>query len=188
MVVEDETHPFASNLPQPDRDLGLSPSSPYYVHSADNPTTVIFTPLLTSNNYCIWERGVRKALNAKAKLGYIDGTIAKSKDETDLLHRTRADDLVGSWVANSVDPVIRSSIMSFPSARDQWLEIKNRFSHTNAPKLFALKQSISLLKQDNMNVAMYFTQLKTLWDQLDTFRHVQPCICGAGKDFVDHHN
>ncbi|XP_026378207.1 uncharacterized protein LOC113272609 [Papaver somniferum] len=149
MIVEDDIQiPPSSSNPPPNRDSGLPQSSPYYVHPADNPTTVIFTPLLTDDNYCIWERGIRKAISAKSKLGYIDGTITKPTDPTDLLHWTRADDLVSSWVEKSVDPVIKSSVMSFPSAREQWLEIKNRFSHKNAPKLFALKQSISSLKQE----------------------------------------
>ncbi|XP_026429784.1 uncharacterized protein LOC113326234 [Papaver somniferum] len=177
MTVEDDIQipPSSSNHP-PNRDSGLPQSSPYYVHPADNPTTVIFTPLLTDDNYCIWERGIRKALSVKAKLGYIDRTITKPRDPTDLLHWNRADYLVGSWVENSVDPIIKSIVMYFPSSREQWLQIKNKFSHKNAPKLFALKQSISSLKQENQNVAMYFTQLKTLWDQLDTFRPLQPCI------------
>ncbi|XP_026384101.1 uncharacterized protein LOC113279642 [Papaver somniferum] len=176
MAIEDETlpPPPPNNNPPPNRESGLSPSSPYYVHPADNPTIVIFTPLLISDNYCIWERGIKKALSDKAKLGYIDGSIVKPTDPIDLSHWTRVDDLVGSWVSNSIDPEIRGSVQSFPSARDQWLEIKNRFSHTNAPKIFALKQSISSLKQENLNVAMYFTRLKSLWDELDSFRPLVP--------------
>ncbi|XP_026395714.1 uncharacterized protein LOC113290317 [Papaver somniferum] len=141
-----------------------------------------------NNNPPNRESGIKKAPSAKAKLGYIDGSIVKPTDPIDLSHWTRADDLVGSWVSNSVDPEIRGSVQSFPSARDQWLEIKNRFSNTNAPKLFALKQSISSLKQKNLNVAMYFTRLKSLWDELDSFSPLVPCICGEGKDFLDHHN
>ncbi|XP_026379468.1 uncharacterized protein LOC113274224 [Papaver somniferum] len=142
MTTDNETQtPPSPNTSSPKKDSNtskkdvvLSPSSPYYVHPVDNPTTVIFTPLLTSDNYCIWERGVRKSLSAKAKLGYIDGSVTKPEDPIDLLHWTRADDL------------------------------------------------------ENNSVAIYFTHLKTLWDQLDSFRPLVPCICGAGKDFVDHHN
>ncbi|XP_026440421.1 uncharacterized protein LOC113339346 [Papaver somniferum] len=190
MVVDDQIPPSSASPsnPPPNKDSGLSPSSHYYVHSADNPTTVIFTSLLTSDNYCIWERGIRKSFSAKAKLGYIDVSVKKPTNSDDIPHWIRADDLVGIWVANSVDPVIRNSVMSFPSAREQWLEIKNRFFHTNALKLYALKQSISTLKQDNLNVAMYFTNLKTLWDQMDSFRPPVACICAAGKSFLEHHN
>ncbi|XP_026440257.1 uncharacterized protein LOC113339067 [Papaver somniferum] len=157
MSGEDAQIPPSTSESTPNRDSGLPQSSPYYVHPANNPTTVIFTPLLTDDSYCIWERKIIKSLSAKAKLGYIDGFIPKPTDPIDLLHWTRADDLVGSWVENSVYPVTKSSVMSFPSARAQWLDIKNRFSHTNAPEIFSMKQSISSLKQENLNVAMYFT-------------------------------
>lgn len=122
-----------------------------------------------------------KALSAKGKLGYIDGTIKRPTNASDLAHWTRCDDLVGSWISNSVDPEIRSSTQNFPSAYEQWLEIKSRFSHHNAPKLYAIQQSIALLKQENLSVAMYYTRLKSLWDQLDAFRPIEPCICGAAE-------
>ncbi|XP_026396603.1 uncharacterized protein LOC113291266 [Papaver somniferum] len=164
----------------PEKDTGLSPTSPYYVHPSDNLTSLIYSPLLTSDNYCTWGRGMMKALSAKGKTGYIDGTVKKPTNATDLAHWTRCDDLVGRWISNSVDPEIRSSTQNFSSAHEQWLDIKSRFSHHNASKLYALKQSIALLKQDNLSVAMYYTRLKSLWDQLDAFRPIEPCICGAG--------
>ncbi|XP_026432477.1 uncharacterized protein LOC113329868 [Papaver somniferum] len=145
-----------------DKDTALSPTSPYYVHPSDNPTSVIYTPLLTSDNFCTWGRGMFKALSAKGKTGYIDGTIKKPTNASDLAHWTRCDDLVGSWISNSVDPEIRSSTQNFPSAHEQWLEIKSRFSHHNASKLCALKQFIALLKQDNLSVSMYYTRIKSL--------------------------
>lgn len=51
----------------PETHIVLTPSSPYYVHPSDNPTSVIYTPLLNSENYCTWGRGMMKALSAKGK-------------------------------------------------------------------------------------------------------------------------
>ncbi|XP_026452261.1 uncharacterized protein LOC113352680 [Papaver somniferum] len=129
-----------------------------------------------------------KSLSAKGKTGYIDVTVKKPTNPSDLPHWTRCDALVGSWISNFVDLEIRSSAMNFPSTHEQWLEIKSRFSPHNASKLYALKQSIAILKQENLSVAMYDTRLKSLWDQLDTFRPIEPFICNAGKNYVDHHN
>ncbi|XP_026396968.1 uncharacterized protein LOC113291681 [Papaver somniferum] len=124
----------------------LYPSSPYYVHPSDNPTSAIYTPLLNSENYCTWGRGMMKALSAKGKTGYIDGTVKKPTNPSDLPHWTRCDDLVGSWISNSVDPEIHSSTMNFPSAQEQWMEIKSRFFHHNASKLKKLYAKSSLGK------------------------------------------
>ncbi|XP_026431481.1 uncharacterized protein LOC113328659 [Papaver somniferum] len=46
----------------------------------------------------------------------------------------------------------------------------------------------STMKQDNLYIARYYTNLKSLWDQLDAFRQIEPCICGAGKSYVENHN
>ncbi|XP_026384637.1 uncharacterized protein LOC113280197 [Papaver somniferum] len=162
MTIEgDQLSPSMSHIIS-DKDTDLSPTSPSYVHPADNPTSAIFTPLLTSENYCTWGRGMTKALSVKGKTCYIDRAIKKPTDPTDLQHWTQSDDLVGSWISNSVDPGIQSTTMNFPSAREQWLEIKSRFFHNNASKFYAIKQSITTLKQENLNVAMYYTHLKSL--------------------------
>ncbi|XP_026450603.1 uncharacterized protein LOC113350688 [Papaver somniferum] len=166
----------------------LHPSSPYYVHPADNPTTILYQPVLTSENYATWVRGFRKALSAKDKLGYIDVTIVKPEVPADMPYWQRCDDLVGNWVCNSCEPEIGRSVMSFDTAHEIWMDLKSRFAQSNATKLYAIKQSISTLKQEHNSVAQYYTQLKTLWDQLDSFRPPTPCICHAGKSIIEQHN
>ncbi|XP_026400499.1 uncharacterized protein LOC113296403 [Papaver somniferum] len=135
----------------------LHPSSPYYVHPADNPTTILYQPVLTSENYATWVRGFRKALSAKAKLGYIDGTIVKPEISADIPYWQRCDDLVGSWVCNSCEPAIGRSVMSFETAHEMWMDLQSRFAQSNATKLHAIKQSISTLKQEHQTVAQYYT-------------------------------
>jgi hypothetical protein len=51
-----------------------------------------------------------------------------------------------------------------------------------------LKQSISALKQEGMSVSLYFTQLKSLWDELNSIAPVNPCICGNAKSILDQQN
>ncbi|XP_026406166.1 uncharacterized protein LOC113301602 isoform X2 [Papaver somniferum] len=84
---------------------------PYVIHPSDNPATVLFSPLLQGDNYGAWIKGITKALNANGKLGFVDGSLPPSED--DLTHRCwkRYDDLVGSWLLNSVHPDIRASCL-----------------------------------------------------------------------------
>lgn len=71
--------------------------------------------------------------------------------------------------------------MYVDTAFDIWNDLKERFSQTNAPNFFQLKQSITSLKQANNFVSVYFTLLKSLWDELDSLTYVQPCTCGTGS-------
>ena len=69
-----------------------------------------------------------------------------------------------------------------------WTDLKDRFSQSNAPKICQLKQSISGLKQEGMLVSLYFTQLKSLWDELSSIISVTPYICGTAKSIMDQQN
>ncbi|KAI5404977.1 hypothetical protein KIW84_051944 [Lathyrus oleraceus] len=39
-----------------------------------------------------------------------------------------------------------------------------------------------------MVVSLYFTQLKSLWDELNSIAHVNPCIYGNAKSILDQQN
>lgn len=47
----------------------------YFLGSNDNPGNLITPIQLKDNNFDEWSRAIRRSLNAKRKLGFIDGTI-----------------------------------------------------------------------------------------------------------------
>ncbi|KAA8523732.1 hypothetical protein F0562_010155 [Nyssa sinensis] len=49
--------------------------SPYLVHPSNSPSLTLVNGLLTGDNYPQWQRAMTRALNAKNKLGFIDGTL-----------------------------------------------------------------------------------------------------------------
>lgn len=145
-------------------------NNPYFIHPSDSPTAVFFSPALQGDNYASWACGISKALNAKGKLGFIDGTLLPPSDPTEWARWKRCDDLVGSWILNSVHDSIRRSCMFSDSAFAIWNDLKLRFSHSNAPKIYQLKSAISALKQENLDVIssyqlslVFVGQAKCLW-------------------------
>ena len=52
-------------------------SSPYHLYPNDNPGALITSVLLTNENYSEWSTELRNSLQAKQKIGFIDGTISK---------------------------------------------------------------------------------------------------------------
>ncbi|KAL5709106.1 hypothetical protein ACHQM5_019829 [Ranunculus cassubicifolius] len=162
-------------------------NDPYFIHPSDNPTTVLFSPLLQGDNYPTWVRGISKALNAKNKLGFVDGSIPCPTDPITRACWKRCDDLVGMWITNSVHTDMRPSLMYADSSYAIWQDLKVRFTHSNAPKLYQLRTTVTGLKQDTLSVTAYHTKLKALWDEIDSLTPTEPCICGAGKSLLERH-
>ena len=52
-------------------------SSPYYLSSGDNLGVFLIVRHLIEENYSTWSRAIFIALDAKTKLGFIDGSIPK---------------------------------------------------------------------------------------------------------------
>ena len=161
---------------------------PYAIHHSDSPSTILVTPLLTGDNYGSWNRAITMALRAKNKLGFVNGSLPKPELESEIQSWERCNDLVSSWILNSVSPEIRPSILYAESAAQIWSDLYDPFSQSNAPKIYQLKQAISTLKQAGLSVSLYFTQLKSLWDELTSITPFPPCICGNAKLIADQQN
>ncbi|KAL5712161.1 hypothetical protein ACHQM5_014360 [Ranunculus cassubicifolius] len=133
---------------------------PYVIHPSESPTLVFSSSALKGDNFGTWELGITKALNAKGKLGFINGTLLPPTDPLSYACWKRADDLVSSWILNSIAPEIRPSCLYAESAFHLWKELKMRFVQSNAPKIFQLKSAIASLKQDNLdNLRIIFPHL-----------------------------
>ncbi|KAH9672540.1 protein kinase domain-containing protein [Citrus sinensis] len=154
----------------------------FLVHPSDSPTAVLVSPLLTGDNYGTWVRAMTMALRAKNKLGFVDGTISKpDEDEDDGGRWQRCNDLVGSWVLNSISSELAGSVLYAQSAREVWQDLQERFQQTNAPKIYELKQAISNLRQGDASVSLYYTRMKALWDELNSLQQIGPCTCANAK-------
>ncbi|XP_073282613.1 uncharacterized protein [Primulina huaijiensis] len=154
------------------------PSSPYFLHHSDNPGLVLVSQPLTGDNFTSWSRVMRIALSVKNKLGFIDGSISKPADsEISLLSAwVRNNNIVISWLLNSVSKDILASILFAESAEDIWNDLKDRFQQGNGPRIFQLRRDLINLRQGQDPVSVYFTKIKALWEELNHFRPM--CSCG----------
>ncbi|KAL0337787.1 UNVERIFIED_CONTAM: hypothetical protein Scaly_2053800 [Sesamum calycinum] len=76
------------------------------------------------------------------------------------------------------------------SARTLWLDLEERYGECSGPLLYQLQREIASLAQGNMSVVEYFSQLHTVWDELDVLMPTPQCTCGgctcgASKTVVD---
>lgn len=119
-------------------------------------------------------------------MGFIDGSYKSSPPDSPSFNLwARSNDMVTSWLLNSLSKEIASSVIYSKSAQDLWTELEDRFGQTNSAKLYHLQKDISDLTQGSSDVARYFTKLKLLWDELDSLYSSVTCsyncICGRVK-------
>uniref|UniRef100_A0A2N9HIV2 Reverse transcriptase Ty1/copia-type domain-containing protein n=1 Tax=Fagus sylvatica TaxID=28930 RepID=A0A2N9HIV2_FAGSY len=152
------------------------------------PGAILVSQPLVGDNYHTWSRSMVMALTAKNKVGFVNGLIEQPKDESLPAYNAwvRCNTMVISWLLNSLSKDIASSVIYANTAREIWDDLKERFAQGNGPRIFEIQKSISTLSQDQSSVSNYYTRLKSLWDELNNFRSIPDCSCGALKVLLDN--
>ncbi|XP_073016728.1 uncharacterized protein [Primulina eburnea] len=164
-------------------------SSPFYLHNGDHPGLNLVSHALTGMNYNTWNRAMSMALIDKNKLGLVDGSFSRPPTD-DLMYGSwlRCNSMVISWILNSANREIADSLLYFPTAHETWIDLRDRFQQSNAPRIFQIKKLLNGLQQGSMDVSTYYTCKRTLWDELKEFQPVSVCKSGATKDWINYHN
>ncbi|KAA8536734.1 hypothetical protein F0562_029212 [Nyssa sinensis] len=168
------------------------PSNPYYLHHSNSPGQVLVSQQLTGENYTNWSRAMLIALSVKNKLGFVDGFIPEPQgtDNNLLDSWIRNNNIVISWILNSISKEISASIIFAAFAREIWLDLRDRFQQRNGPRIFQLKRELMNLRQEQSSVSIYFTKVKTIWEELSNYRpncSCGKCYCGGVKNLNDYH-
>ncbi|KAF5465131.1 hypothetical protein F2P56_015162 [Juglans regia] len=164
-------------------------TNPYRLDHGDNPSISLVPELLTTDNYTTWSRAMCHALRARNKIGFINGTISKPTDPEDPLLGAweRCNDLVVSWLQNSISQNLKSSIALVDDTPVIWEELKDRFTQENGPQIFQLKKALAGSQQEQDPVSIYFGKLKSLWDELGIYDPIPNYDCGKLKVLVDRY-
>ncbi|XP_023898700.1 uncharacterized protein LOC112010560 [Quercus suber] len=154
--------------------------SPFFLHHGESPGAILVTQLLTEDNYPNWARAMLMALDAKSKLGFVDGSITASMAVTPLekIAWSKNNSMISSWILNSVSPHITASVIYRNTTMEVWNSFRNRFSQANGPRISQLQKMISTIMQGDATVTTYFTNLQASWDQLLNLRPLPSCSCG----------
>ena len=76
------------------------------------------------------------ALHAKKKYGFIDGTIEQPVDDLlDLEDWWAVNSMLVSWVFNTIEPTLCSTISHMENVRDLCEDIRQCFSICNGPRV-----------------------------------------------------
>lgn len=154
------------------------PSNPYYVHPSDANSSQLVSLKFSGTGFSNWKRSMLLSLSAKNKLGFLDGSIAKPiGDSHDLKAWERCNDLVCSWILNSLDENISKSVLFFKTAQEIWSDLDDRFGYASMTQVYALEQQLSEMNQGSKSVSEFFTEIKTLWDAMSDASPLPHCTC-----------
>ncbi|KAM1064426.1 hypothetical protein EV1_028201 [Malus domestica] len=150
----------------------IVPSSASSSEADGNPNQRLCSILLTEFNYLPWSRAVTLALGGRSKLGFINGTIeAPEVGDPKYEEWLCKDQLVMSWLLNSMGSKV-SEIFNFSvSAFDLWKAVKEMYGNQNyAARIIQLQKSPFVLNQDGKSFIEHLRRLKSLWNELNLYR------------------
>ena len=119
------------------------------------------------------------ALNAKSKLGFVDGSIIASMAITPLekIAWSKNNSMISSWILNSISLHIIASVIYRNTAMEVWNSFRNRFSQANGPRISQLQKLISTIMLRDATMTTFFTNLQASWDQLLNLKPLPCCSC-----------
>ena len=156
----------------------IEPSDPLFLHPSDHPGHVLIADIFNGEDYDNWKRSVLIALSAKHKIAFIDGSYEKSNAKSPLLpYWKRCNDMVLSWLLNSMHKNIRDSVLFCETAHDMWKELEERYGQSNKARLFQAQKDVCCISQGELDIAAYFNKAKKLWDEFTAASASPSCTC-----------
>ena len=96
-------------------------SNPLYIHPSDNPSLILVPVNFEGVGYRSWRRGVMRSLSMKNKLGFITGELRRPPITSPQYRQwERCDNMVTSWILNSLSKDIADSVEYVSDAVELW--------------------------------------------------------------------
>nr|XP_043625613.1 uncharacterized protein LOC122597043 [Erigeron canadensis] len=118
------------------------------------------------------------ALSAKNKLTIVNGEYKEPTSTSPLKpHWDRTNDMVISWILNSVCDSIANNLSFIHTAHALWTELIEHYSQLDNHRIYQVSVDISNLRKETMSIETYYHKLKGLWDELDALEAPYACTC-----------
>ncbi|KAH9717743.1 retrotran gag 3 domain-containing protein [Citrus sinensis] len=128
--------------------------SPYCLLASDNPGNII-----------------------TQKFGFVDGSMKEPSKEPELDDWWTVNSMIVSWILNTIEPTLRSTITHTEVAKKLWDDIKERFLVGNGPRVHQLKSKLAECKQRGMTLLSYYGKLKLIWVELANYEQYPIYSC-----------
>ncbi|GKC67099.1 cysteine-rich receptor-like protein kinase 8 [Tanacetum coccineum] len=113
---------------------------PLYFHQNDHPGLVLISKELNGlKNYSTWRRSMMIALNARKKLKLINGEFEEPPSSSAIRSLwERANDMIISWILNTVSDQIGNNLSFVNSATSLWNELYEHYSQLDGHRIYQM--------------------------------------------------
>ncbi|KAJ0790577.1 putative transcription factor interactor and regulator CCHC(Zn) family [Helianthus annuus] len=157
----------------------IDASNPLYLHPSDHPGMILVSKSFDGTGLAAWKRGMTIALLAKNKLDFVKSEFVRPIKVSQLSLWERCNNMVISWILNTLSREIAESVLYTESAYQLWQDLNDRYGQANGAKLYQLQKNLCQITQRNNDIANYFAKVKTNWDGLSSLNLIPSCTCGA---------
>ena len=131
-----------NDIPKPENSKKIP--SPYDLNSNDNPGNIITQVQFKGENYEEWARAIRTLLRARRKWAFIEGKITQPNNTSPELEEWwTVQSMLVSWILNTIELGLRSTVSYTKNVASLWQDIKDRFSIANGPRVQQLKAELA---------------------------------------------
>ncbi|GKB15930.1 cysteine-rich receptor-like protein kinase 8 [Tanacetum coccineum] len=175
MVIQSTTDIRESSTPEDTNSI----NHPLFLHQNDHPGLILISKkLIGSENYSSWRRSMTIALNAKNKLKIVNKQYPEPNQESPLRALwERNNDMIISWILNTITDQISNTLSFVNSASALWLELQDHYSQLDGHRIYQISNDVAQLKQSNCSVEVYYHKLKGYWDEIDALEAPYICTC-----------
>ncbi|XP_050156356.1 uncharacterized protein LOC126630314 [Malus sylvestris] len=137
-----------------------------------NPIQRLSSVLLNEFNYLPWSRAISLALGGRGKLPFIQkDDIMPETTSPDYAAWVSQDQLIMSWLLNSMEPKMAEIFSYSVSSHHLWNSVRDMYGNlNNAARVFQLKKDLTELQQGNLSFVQHLGNLKAKWNELDLYR------------------
>ncbi|GAV70451.1 UBN2_3 domain-containing protein [Cephalotus follicularis] len=126
---------------------------------------------LNRQNYPQWSQSVMMFISGKGKDDYLTGAAAPPPKGDPKFKSWRAENnMVMSWLINSMDNEIGQNFLFYGSAKEIWDAAKEPYAdNENTAEFFEIKCVLHDIREGDLTVTQYYNTLSRYWQQLDRF-------------------
>ena len=129
---------IGNSIPSSNTIMAESTNNPFFLPANENPGLVLTSqPLTGLENYMNFARSVFLDLSSRKKFGFMNGSIPEPDPSSPLFNSwSRCNTTVLLWLTNSLSMELKASVIYINTAKDLWIDLKDRLSQGNTPRIF----------------------------------------------------
>ena len=128
------------------------------------------------------------ALSGKNKVGFVTGAIKKLSEGNMLFAQKCNNDVIASWIINSISKEIVASLVYNGNVKEMWDELKERYKQPNEPHIYQLPKDLVTTTQGSLSIEIYYAKITSISQELMEYRPMDKCTCEGSKKMIDFLN